>query len=76
VHVLARMAARKAIQEQLRAQGVRISLVKPRTYRQGLKSTSPSILSCIGMRLSVRSAWACLRSVGASRPDWFSRSDC
>jgi hypothetical protein len=31
VHVLARLAARKAVQEQLRAQGVRVSLVKPAT---------------------------------------------
>jgi len=29
VHVLARMAARRAITEQLRADGVRVSLVKP-----------------------------------------------
>jgi len=29
VHVLARMAARKAVQEELRSQGVRVSLVKP-----------------------------------------------
>jgi hypothetical protein len=29
VHVLARMAARRAVQEGLRAQGVRVSLVKP-----------------------------------------------
>jgi len=29
VHVLARLAARKAVQEQLRSQGVRVSLVKP-----------------------------------------------
>ena len=29
VHVLARMAARRAVQEQLRNQGVRVSLVKP-----------------------------------------------
>jgi hypothetical protein len=29
VHVLARIAARKAVQEQLRSQGVRVSLVKP-----------------------------------------------
>jgi hypothetical protein len=29
VHVLARLAARKAVQEQLRADGVRVSLVKP-----------------------------------------------
>ena len=29
VHVLARMAARKAVQEELRDQGVRVSLVKP-----------------------------------------------
>ena len=29
VHVLARMAARRAVQEELRAQGVRVSLVKP-----------------------------------------------
>jgi hypothetical protein len=29
VHVLARLAARKAIQDQLRSQGVRVSLVKP-----------------------------------------------
>jgi hypothetical protein len=29
VHVLARLAARTAVQEQLRAQGVRVSLVKP-----------------------------------------------
>jgi hypothetical protein len=29
VHVLARIAARKAVQEELRAQGVRVSLVKP-----------------------------------------------
>jgi hypothetical protein len=29
VHVLARIAARKAVQEQLRAQGVRVSLVRP-----------------------------------------------
>jgi hypothetical protein len=29
VHVLARMAAKKAVQEQLRADGVRVTLVKP-----------------------------------------------
>jgi len=29
VHILARLAARKAVQEQLRSQGVRVSLVKP-----------------------------------------------
>jgi hypothetical protein len=29
VHVLARIAARKAVQEQLRSEGVRVSLVKP-----------------------------------------------
>jgi hypothetical protein len=29
VHVLARMAARKAVQEELRDQGVRVSLVRP-----------------------------------------------
>jgi NAD(P)-dependent dehydrogenase (short-subunit alcohol dehydrogenase family) len=29
VHALARMAARRAVQEQLRSQGVRVSLVKP-----------------------------------------------
>ena len=29
VHVLARMAARRAVQEELRSQGVRVSLVKP-----------------------------------------------
>jgi len=29
VHILARLAAKKAVQEQLRAEGVRISLVKP-----------------------------------------------
>jgi hypothetical protein len=29
VHVLARMAARRAVQEQLRADGGRVSLVKP-----------------------------------------------
>jgi hypothetical protein len=29
VHVLARLAARRAVQEQLRADGVRVSLVKP-----------------------------------------------
>ena len=29
VHVLARMAARRAVQEQLRSQGVRVTLVKP-----------------------------------------------
>ena len=29
VHVLARMAARRAVTEELRAQGVRVSLVKP-----------------------------------------------
>ena len=30
VHVLARLAARRAVQEQLRAEGVRVSLVPPR----------------------------------------------
>ena len=29
VHVLARLAARKAVQEQLRSEGVRVTLVKP-----------------------------------------------
>jgi hypothetical protein len=29
VHVLARMAAKKAVQDELRSQGVRVSLVKP-----------------------------------------------
>ena len=29
VHVLARMAARKAVQEELRSEGVRVTLVKP-----------------------------------------------
>jgi hypothetical protein len=33
VHVLARLAARKAVQEQLRADGVRVSLVKPADQR-------------------------------------------
>jgi len=29
VHVLARLAAKKAVQDELRSQGVRVSLVKP-----------------------------------------------
>jgi len=29
VHILARMAARRAVTEELRAQGVRVTLVKP-----------------------------------------------
>jgi len=29
VHILARLAAKKCVQEQLRAEGVRVSLVKP-----------------------------------------------
>jgi hypothetical protein len=29
VHVLARLAAKKAVEEQLRAEGVRVTLVKP-----------------------------------------------
>jgi len=29
VHVLARLAAKRAVQEELRAQGVRVTLVKP-----------------------------------------------
>jgi hypothetical protein len=29
VHVLARLAARRVVQEELRSQGVRVSLVKP-----------------------------------------------
>jgi hypothetical protein len=29
VHVLARMAARRAVQEELRSEGVRVTLVKP-----------------------------------------------
>jgi hypothetical protein len=29
VHILARLAARKAVQDELRSQGVRVSLVKP-----------------------------------------------
>ena len=29
VHILARLAAKKAVQEQLRADGLRVSLVKP-----------------------------------------------
>jgi hypothetical protein len=29
VHVLARLAARRAVQDELRSQGVRVSLVKP-----------------------------------------------
>ena len=29
VHVLARLAAKRAVQEELRCQGVRVSLVKP-----------------------------------------------
>jgi short-subunit dehydrogenase len=29
VHVLARLAARKAVQDELRGQGVRVTLVKP-----------------------------------------------
>src|SRR3974377_283721 len=29
VHVLAKLAARRAVQDELRAQGVRVSLVKP-----------------------------------------------
>jgi hypothetical protein len=33
VHVLARLAARRAVTEQLRAEGVRISLVKPAEVR-------------------------------------------
>jgi len=33
VHILARLAAKKAVQEQLRAEGVRVSLVKPAEIR-------------------------------------------
>ena len=33
VHVLARLSARKAVQEQLRADGVRVSLFKPAEIR-------------------------------------------
>jgi hypothetical protein len=29
VHVLARLAARRAVQDELRSQGIRVSLVKP-----------------------------------------------
>jgi hypothetical protein len=29
IHVLARLAAKKAVQEELRAQGVRVTLVRP-----------------------------------------------
>jgi hypothetical protein len=34
VHVLARLAAKKAVQDQLRSQGVRVSLVKPAEIAQ------------------------------------------
>jgi hypothetical protein len=34
VHVLARLAARKAVTEQLRAEGVRVTLVPPRVISE------------------------------------------
>ena len=34
VHVLARLAAKRKVQEQLRAEGVRLTLVKPREVQE------------------------------------------
>src|SRR5262249_26258114 len=34
VHILARLAAKRLVQEQLRAEGVRLSLVKPREVNE------------------------------------------
>jgi hypothetical protein len=38
VHVLARMAAKRQVQEQLRAQGVRVTLVPPREIAEKAKA--------------------------------------
>jgi hypothetical protein len=38
VHVLARLAARRAVQEELRSQGVRVSLVKPAEIAEKAKA--------------------------------------
>jgi len=42
VHVLARTAARKAVQEELRSEGVRVSLVKPSDISVRANETQPA----------------------------------
>jgi len=51
VHVLARLSARKAVQEQLRSEGVRVSLVKPaeisaRANEPASRIVSGSVSAC------------------------------
>ena len=71
VHVLARMAARRAVTEELlRKEFASISSSHPR-LALGLRSICNHIRSCIGKRWRERSVLACTRSVGAGiRSRW------
>jgi hypothetical protein len=63
VHVLARMAARRAVQEQLRADGVRVSLVKPAEITakgRGLSRRSSRIVSRSARACAAPGQWAFL----------------
>jgi hypothetical protein len=63
VHVLARMAARRAVQEQLRADGVRVSLVKPAEISakgRGLSRRSSRIVSRSARACAAPGQWAFL----------------
>ena len=55
INVLARQAAKRAVQDELRSQGVRVS--QPRSA-PGLRSICNRIRSCIEQRLRERSSWA------------------
>ena len=61
VHVLARMAARKAVQDELRSQGVRVSQSQPRSASKH-RLICNRILNCIGKRWSVRSVLSSTKS--------------
>ena len=53
VHVLARLSAKKAVQDELRSQGVRVSLVKPSEISVRANEYLPSILiSTLSARLA------------------------
>ena len=62
VHVFARMAARRAVQEELRSQGVRVSLVKPAEISVRANEYLSQHPELYREALERRSGWACTKS--------------
>ena len=83
VHILARLAAKRLVQEQLRAEGVRLSLVKPREVNERATTylhDHPEVWSLalqrahqIGLMRQRASARRSASCAGKSWPDWRAR---